>query len=207
LKTRIKSARLLLAEVQQILDRKPNSRPQATVEEVVELLHEQRRYLWIGIYLVSGNEAVCQAFRGPEPVRCSVTLGEGSVGGAAQSGTIKLVPDVAKSFAHAARLPQTKSEMAVPIKIANRVLGVLAAQSERLDGFSYPEQVLLRRLGRVLSRFLVSSSGKLLQRKLRAKLAAAVKPAAEPKLNPAPDHTAALPMPKRRAAAGVATVS
>jgi len=207
LKTRTKSARLLLAEVQQILNRRPNPRPQATVEELVELLHEQRQYLWIGIYLVSGNEAVCQAFRGPEPVRRSFTFGEGSVGAAAQSGTIKLVPDVAKSFAHAACLPQTKSEMAVPIKIASRVLGVLAVQSERPDAFSYPEQVLLRRLGRVLSRFLVSSGGKLLLRKQRAKTAAVVKPAAEPKLNPASDHTARLPMPKRRAAAGVATVS
>jgi len=207
LKTRIKSARLLLTEVQQILNRKPNSRPEATLEELVSLLQEQRRYLWIGIYLLSGNEAVCQAFRGPEPVRRSFSLGEGSVGGAAQSGTVKLVPDVAKSFGHAACLPQTKSEMAIPIKIASRVLGVLAVQSERPDAFSYPEQVLLRRLARQLTKFLVSSSGKLLLRKLRAQTAALVKPAAESKLNPAPDHSAALPMPKRRAAAGVATVS
>ena len=207
MKTPIKTARLLLQEVQHILNRKPNSRPEAAVEDVVELLHRQRRYFWTGIYLAAQDEVVCQAFRGPEPARRSFTLGEGSVGAAAESGTIKLIPDVAKSFAHAACLPQTKSEMAIPIKIASRVLGVLAVQSERRDGFSYPEQVLLRRLGRLLTRFLISSSGKLLLRKLRSKRAALAKPAAEPKLNPAPDHSAVLPMPKRRAAAAVATVS
>jgi len=206
LKTRIKSARVLLAEVQQILNRKPSPqyRAEAVLDGVVELLHAQRQYFWIGIYLVAGGEAFCQAFRGGPPARRSVTLNEGSVRSAAQSGTIKLVPDTGKSFGAGARSPQTKSEIAVPIKIASRVLGVISVESNRLDGFSYPEQVLLRRLSRSLAKFLVSSRGKLLLRKLRASLATTEKPAAEAKLNPSSDHSAALP--RRRAAAGVATV-
>lgn len=64
------------------------------------------------------------------------TVGEGMIGRAAASGETQVCSDVTQS-PHFVRLAaaQTKSELAVPIKSGNRVIGVLDIQSDKLNAF------------------------------------------------------------------------
>jgi len=61
-----------------------------------------------------------------------------------------------------------KSHMAVPIRIAGRVLGALEVASDRENGFGIADRVLLKQVAARLARFL-TSTGKVLLRREREK--------------------------------------
>lgn len=59
-----------------------------------------------------------------------------------------------------------KSHMAVPIRIAGRVLGALEVASDRENAFAFADRVLLKQVAARLARFL-TSTGKVLLRRER----------------------------------------
>lgn len=61
----------------------------------------------------------------------------------ARIGTPVYVPDVSKEQAYVEGGLETRSELAVPIKIGHSVLGVLNVESEKLDAFNKKDQELL----------------------------------------------------------------
>ena len=65
-------------------------------------------------------------------------MGQGLVGIAALTGEEKIVNDVRQEpvYRPIDSLPETRSEVVIPIKIENRVLGVLDVQSDHLNAFS-----------------------------------------------------------------------
>ena len=64
---------------------------------------------------------------------------------AASTGKPVLVTDVSQEPYYLANpmLPDTKSEIAVPIKLGNQVLGVLDVQSQKIDGLDREDELLL----------------------------------------------------------------
>jgi len=62
---------------------------------------------------------------------------------AARTGKSVLVPDVSKEKAYVEGGIEMRSELAVPIKIGRRVLGVLNVESKKLNGFNERDQELL----------------------------------------------------------------
>ena len=79
-----------------------------------------------------------------------VRQGEGIIGSVAQSGKEILATDVRheRRYLHEETLPETRSEMALPLKIENQVLGVLDVQSDQLDDFDETDILVLPRPGR-----------------------------------------------------------
>jgi len=77
-----------------------------------------------------------------------VRLGEGMVGWVAQHGQEQVAPDVSCNpyYCHTDSLPETRSEVALPLKIGNRVLGVLDVESDQLDDFDETDLLVLRAL-------------------------------------------------------------
>jgi len=166
----------LLAEIEQVLAQKaPRSSP---LEKIVEILYSGRHYFWIGIYLRVGERIERQAFRGPVSPCESFAFGVGNVGIAGQSGIEKISPDVSADPTYRMCFRETKSEMVAPIKIAGRTLGVIDAQSERLNAFGPKERILLKETGRRLAKFL-SMKGKYILLKAR-RIAAEAAPATAP---------------------------
>ena len=166
---RILAPRQVLAHVDQVLAKKLSPHDVAErrpLDEVVEALYQDRDYFWVGVYLLVGNKAVRQAFRGPVPPCHSFELGKGNVGTAGQTGVTKVVPDVTKDPVYSICFAETKSEIVVPIKIAGRVLGVIDVESDRVNAFSQEDRVLLKEIAARLGRFL-TSKGKVLVRHLR----------------------------------------
>ncbi|MCB8965682.1 MAG: PAS domain S-box protein [Ardenticatenaceae bacterium] len=78
----------------------------------------------------------------------SMPMGVGLIGTAAASGRSILRPEVAndKDWQANTLLPQTKGELAVPIKLGGEVLGVLDVQSDIVNALNETDQLLLEGL-------------------------------------------------------------
>jgi signal transduction histidine kinase len=66
----------------------------------------------------------------------SVGVGEGICGSVLASGAGRLIADVALDGDYVELISSTRSEMCVPLKVGDQVLGVLNAESRRLNAFS-----------------------------------------------------------------------
>ena len=199
---RIRTPREVLAALDRALAAKAGpAKDGSPLDQAVEILYEQRRYFWVGIYLVAGERVERQAFRGPVPPCHSFAFGKGNVGTVGQSGLVKVIPDVSQDPTYSMCFLETKSEIVVPIKLAGRVLGVIDVESDRPDAFGPLDRILLKNVAARLARFL-TSTGKRYVRKAK-EAAAEAEPAAQAERGhpPASEKPAAVPAP-RRAAAG-----
>lgn len=168
-----RSPRQVLAEVGRVLaSSRPSFGGATPLERVVDTLYRGRHYFWIGIYLVTGNQVVRQAFRGPVPPCHTFEFGKGNVGTTGQTGGLKVIPDVADDPTYSMCFLETKSEIVVPIKIASRVLGVIDVESDERDAFGGEDRVLLKHVAGRLARFL-SVRGRYLVRRAAEKSEAA----------------------------------
>ncbi|MDH7486378.1 MAG: GAF domain-containing protein [Anaerolineae bacterium] len=73
----------------------------------------------------------------------SLRLGEGIVGQVALTGRPRRVPDVRLDPDYVEGDPQTRSELCVPIKAGERVIGVINSESTALDAYSEDDERLL----------------------------------------------------------------
>lgn len=81
----------------------------------------------------------------PEAERIRVKMGEGIVGQVAQQRQAVLINDVSKAENYINVNPGVQSELAVPLIVKNRVIGVIDIQSEQTDYFK-PEHLRLLQL-------------------------------------------------------------
>jgi putative methionine-R-sulfoxide reductase with GAF domain/two-component sensor histidine kinase len=122
--------------------------------QMARLIREAFNYDQVGFALIEGNEAVCKAGAGPfwddpqfQPVRLKVGQ-EGITGWVAATGQPLLVPDVSQEPRHYS-LPQaseTRSELAMPLKSKDAVIGVLIVMSDQRDAFDESDLAVLQAL-------------------------------------------------------------
>lgn len=120
----------------------------AIVEEIQRAFH----YYHVHIYLLDhASQRLLLAGGTGEPARQmlannhALPLGRGLVGRAGQSNTTQLVPNVSLSAEWLPNplLPETKAEIAVPITLGNRVLGVLDVQHNVVNGLGIQDSDIL----------------------------------------------------------------
>jgi L-methionine (R)-S-oxide reductase len=100
---------------------------------------------WIGFYLVKKNELILGPFQGP--VACTrIGLGEGVCGTAWQTKTTQLVPDVDAFPGHIACSSFSRSEIVVPILVAEEVVAVLDIDSSELNNFDATDLLHLEKI-------------------------------------------------------------
>jgi putative methionine-R-sulfoxide reductase with GAF domain len=194
---RYRSARDVLAAVERALSADKPVLHTETLQEVSRILHDDRHYFWAGIYLVTGNQAVRVAFSGPEPKHepcASIALGRGNVGGAAQDGRARVIGDVSSDSAYIRALDETKCEIATPIKLAGRVIGVVNVESDHENGLPSEDRILQKQVAQKLALFL-TGKGKYVVRKVRE---ASPRPAAVRGYQPSSEK----PEQSRKVAAG-----
>ena len=126
---------------------------------VTDLILTTFKYYYVALFtLESGQEtlrhqasagaAYPQARQGKVPLDLQVRLGEGIIGHVAQTGTEIVANDVSLEPRYRAvdALPETRSEVALPLKVEERVLGVLDVQSDQAGAFDETDMVVLRAL-------------------------------------------------------------
>src|SRR5574341_1545552 len=78
-----------------------------------------------------------------DPRRVTVALGQGVTGQVAQTGKAQRVGDVSQLENYIAVDSDTRSELCVPLKIKERVLGVINAESTEPNGFTEHDEKLM----------------------------------------------------------------
>jgi len=119
-----------------------------TLRRVAELVRKVIDYEIFGILLLNEKSqelyfrfSVGHARETAERIR--VKVGEGVTGIAAQRGEAVLVDDVANDSRYISAVPNVRSELAVPLIIKNRVIGVLDIESTQSGHFTEEHKRLL----------------------------------------------------------------
>lgn len=137
------------------------------LDETVHLISEQFGYYHAGVFLLDEQDeyAVLQAASSEGGRRMlerghKLKVGEvGIVGYAAATGEPRIALDVYQDVAHFAHgdLPDTRSEMGLPLKVRDRVIGVLDVQSEQVAAFSEDDVSALQTMADQLATAIVNA--------------------------------------------------
>ncbi len=129
--------------------------PRQLTRAVVEQIQQTFNYYHVHIYLFNDTRTdLILAWGSGDAGRAmlarehKIPSGRGVVGRSAASNAPVLVDNVAKDpgWLFNPMLPETKTELAVPIAIGDNVLGVLDVQDNHIGAFSEDDVVLLRSL-------------------------------------------------------------
>ncbi len=104
---------------------------------------------WAGFYFARGGELVLGPFQG-RPACVRIAWGKGVCGAAASRGRSIVVPDVDAFPGHIACDAASRSELAVPLVAADRVVGVLDLDSPRRGRFDDEDRAGVERLVSIL---------------------------------------------------------
>ena len=130
-------------------------KPRELLDEVIKLIQDKFGYTHVHVLLVdeTTDTLFLQAASGP----CAQTMlqrglrlkigGEGITGWVAKIGEPLLCNDVSKEPHYHSEEPETNSELAVPLRIGERILGVLDVQSPDRDAFDVDDVTVLQILG------------------------------------------------------------
>lgn len=120
--------------------------------QIVTLIHDAFGYYAVNIFTIheQHQKVVCKASSHAEFAAAGLKLdfGQGLVGWAAQSRQTAVAPNVSddERYQPALALDATRSEIAVPLKAQNNLLGVLDVQSNRPDAFGNDDAFMLETL-------------------------------------------------------------
>lgn len=117
----------------------------ANLANISAALKEQFGWLWVGFYLVKGEELVLGPFQGP--VACTrIKSGKGVCGRSWQEAKTFIVEDVDKFPGHIACSSASRSEIVLPIVIDGDIFGVLDADSAELAQFDEIDELYLNQI-------------------------------------------------------------
>lgn len=120
---------------------------QTLMVRVAELVRAVVDYRIFAILLINDRSHELwmrfQIGHSPEMERMRIKLGRGIVGLAAATKRAVLVDDVSLAPNYIVGNPEVRSELAVPLIIKNRVIGVIDLESEQLAAFTPDQQRLL----------------------------------------------------------------
>ncbi len=120
---------------------------QTLMLRVAELVHAVVDYRIFAILLINDRTQELwmrfQVGHAPEIERMRIKLGRGIVGQAASTRSSMLIDDVSQSPLYINANPAVQSELAVPLIVKNRVIGVIDLESEQLGAFTPDQQRLL----------------------------------------------------------------
>ncbi|HVZ24649.1 MAG TPA: GAF domain-containing protein, partial [Sediminibacterium sp.] len=117
----------------------------ANLANVAGALKEQFDWLWVGFYLVKGDQLVLGPFQGP--VACTrINKGRGVCGTSWEKAATLVVPDVEQFPGHIACSSLSQSEIVLPLIQDGTVWGVLDIDSRERNQFDATDQLYLETL-------------------------------------------------------------
>ena len=157
---RYQSSSAVLASIRQRLASARKTKSEEILDGIVESLAAGRGYAWAGIYLAIENVGVRQASRGSSRVTSARP----------------------EEPASTTRLDALNAEIAVPIRLGARTVGLIVVETGRSSGAARQERVLVQQTAKLVAQYLTTDRAKQLLRKTREKArdAAAAQPHKSP---------------------------
>lgn len=151
----------LLSDIRRAIAQAPDGL--TAMRETVTLLKARLpHYTWAGIYLLEGEELVLGPYLGKPSPHTRIPLGRGICGAAATERATIVVDDVNSDPRYLACSIETKSEIVVPIIVAEgsgepsgRVLGELDIDSDQPAAFGQADRELLEAVAAALASKLI----------------------------------------------------
>ena len=117
----------------------------ANLANIAAALKEQFGWLWIGFYMVKGEELVLGPFQGP--VACTrIKKGKGVCGKAWEDAKAIIVEDVELFPGHIACSSASRSEIVLPVFKNGEVAAVIDADSAELSAFDKTDEQYLQQI-------------------------------------------------------------
>lgn len=104
---------------------------------------------WVGFYLLTHNELLLGPFQG-KPACIHIPIGKGVCGTAVSEGITQLVEDVHAFPGHIACDSESRSEIVIPIRIGDQIIGVLDIDSPSIGRFDSLDQKGLEEVVHIL---------------------------------------------------------
>lgn len=138
--------KLLNAQVTALLQDEPDAL--ASAANFVGLLYNALEDInWLGIYVLRGDELVLGPFQG-QPACVHIAMGAGVCGTAAATRETQRIADVHEFPGHIVCDAASRSEVVVPLVVADTLVGVLDIDSPSVDRFSESDQAGIENLCR-----------------------------------------------------------
>ncbi len=134
----------LIPQIKGLLEGEPDLI--ANLANIAAALKQQFNWLWVGFYIVKGDELVLGPFQGP--VACTrIRKGRGVCGTSWAEAKTLVVSDVEKFPGHIACSSLSRSEIVVPVLKNGEVVAVLDADSGFLEHYddtdkNYLEEII-----------------------------------------------------------------
>lgn len=145
---------LLLKQLQALVKDEPD--PIANLSNSAALLNQfMDRINWVGFYLLKNSQLVLGPFQGL-PACTRLEVGKGVCGTAVQENKTQRVADVHKFPEHIACDVASRSEIVIPLRKNNQIVGVLDIDSPELDRFNELDQIYLEKFCKQLMNDLPS---------------------------------------------------
>ena len=125
----------------------------SALKKVVDVLYEGfEKYTWVGIYVLDGDILVLGPWKGAQATEhVHIPLGTGVCGAAAKTGKTERVDDVSKDKRYLSCFLSTRSEIVVPIRKGDVVLGEIDIDSETPAAFEDSDVVFLEKVADMLA--------------------------------------------------------
>jgi len=117
-------------------------------KRTVEALQRSMGFEYIALFIVNDDHETVELYatsgltaeaeRNPR-----IKIGQGIVGAAVASGTLLNIADVLLDSRHLPGISTTRSEMCVPLRVGERVIGAIDLQSPRVGAFSNNDELLV----------------------------------------------------------------
>jgi len=137
---------------------------QEALQRMIEAIARDLGYHHIAVLMREEDRLNVVALHGFTPVarRASLAIGEGISGAVAISGQTEVIPDVGADPRYVQVERSTRSQITVPIKAADQIIGVLDCESPDVDSFDDTDAARLGRLADQMA--LVIENARLLSK-------------------------------------------
>ena len=131
-------------------------------EFCVRLIAEQLPYYnWVGFYMLDPgdeNVLVLGPYRGAPTDHVRIPVTEGICGAAVAQGETVIVDDVSADPRYLSCSIETRSEIVVPIRVEDRIVGEIDIDSHELNAFGPEDRNFLEQCAEVVGQFLGKQS-------------------------------------------------
>ena len=144
---------ILEKKIKVIISKGPSSQ---ILQNVVDYLYETfEKYSWVGIYIVKGDNLFLGPWNGLQATEhTKIPIGKGICGSAAKTGKTELISDVSKDGRYLACFISTRSEIVVPIKKDDVIIGEIDIDSDISNAFDNTDVIFLEKIADMLSKHI-----------------------------------------------------